>query len=225
MMRRLVRMAAPVAARLTVVALAVCALAVCAVPRAARAQTHGHTAGMVHPASADSTAKGPGPTATTSAPAGQAAFAVIADVVRQLEADPATDWTRVDIERLRQHLIDMDEVMMRSSVRMTAVEGGARFTVRGAPKTAAAIQRILTAHASMLSAMPAASAMVGTAVVASVRGRADGADFTVTAAIPQDARAVARIRGLGFAGLLTVGEHHAAHHLALARGDAMMARH
>ncbi len=225
MMRRLVRMAAPVAARLTVVALAVCALAVCAVPRAARAQTHGHTAGMVHPASADSTAKGPGPTATTSAPAGQAAFAVIADVVRQLEADPATDWTRVDIERLRQHLIDMDEVMMRSSVRMTAVEGGARFTVRGAPKTAAAMQRMLTAHAGMLSAMPAASAMVGTAVVASVRGRADGADFTVTAAIPQDARAVARIRGLGFAGLLTVGEHHAAHHLALARGDAMMARH
>ena len=225
MMRRLVRMAAPVAARLTVVALAVCALAVCAVPRAARAQTHGHTAGMVHPASADSTAKGPGPTATTSAPAGQAAFAVIADVVRQLEADPATDWTRVDIERLRQHLIDMDEVMMRSSVRMTAVEGGARFTVRGAPKTAAAMQRMLTAHAGMLSAMPAASAMVGTAVVASVRGRADGADFTVTAAIPQDARAVARIRGLGFAGLLTVAEHHAAHHLALARGDAMMARH
>ncbi len=225
MMRRLVRMAAPVAARLTVVALAVCALAVCAVPRAARAQTHGHTAGMVHPASADSTAKGPGPTATTSAPAGQAAFAVIADVVRQLEADPATDWTRVDIERLRQHLIDMDEVMMRSSVRMTAVEGGARFTVRGAPKTAAAIQRMLTAHAGMLSAMPASSAMVGTAVVASVRARADGADFTVTAAIPQDARAVARIRGLGFAGLLTVGEHHAAHHLALARGDAMMARH
>jgi hypothetical protein len=216
-------MAAPVAARLTVVALAVCALAVCAVPRAARAQTHGHTAGMVHPASADSTAKGPGPTATTSAPAGQAAFAVIADVVRQLEADPATDWTRVDIERLRQHLIDMDEVMMRSSVRMTAVEGGARFTVRGAPKTAAAIQRMLTAHAGMLSAMPASSAMVGTAVVASVRARADGADFTVTAAIPQDARAVARIRGLGFAGLLTVGEHHAAHHLALARGDAMMA--
>ena len=225
MMRRLVRMAAPVAARLTVVALAVCALAVCAVPRAARAQTHGHTAGMVHPASADSTAKGPGPTATTSAPAGQAAFAVIADVVRQREADPATDWTRVDIERLRQHLIDMDEVMMRSSVRMTAVEGGARFTVRGAPKTAAAIQRMLTAHAGMLSAMPASSAMVGTAVVASVRARADGADFTVTAAIPQDARAVARIRGLGFAGLLTVGEHHAAHHLALARGDAMMARH
>ena len=224
-MRRLVRMAAPVAARLTVVALAVCALAVCAVPRAARAQTHGHTAGMVHPASADSTAKGPGPTATTSAPAGQAAFAVIADVVRQLEADPATDWTRVDIERLRQHLIDMDEVMMRSSVRMTAVEGGARLTVRGAPKTAAAIQRMLTAHAGMLSAMPASSAMVGTAVVASVRARADGADFTVTAAIPQDARAVARIRGLGFAGLLTVGEHHAAHHLALARGDAMMARH
>jgi hypothetical protein len=35
---------------------------------------------------------------------------------------------------------------------------------------------------------------------------------------PADSATVARIRGLGFAGLLTQGAHHQAHHLAMARG-------
>jgi hypothetical protein len=47
----------------------------------------------------------------------------------------------------------------------------------------------------------------------------NGIRFTVTAKDRADARQVARIRGLGFAGLLTEGDHHARHHLALARGE------
>jgi hypothetical protein len=34
-----------------------------------------------------------------------------------LRADSTTDWTKVDIEGLRQHLIDMDDVTMRATVR------------------------------------------------------------------------------------------------------------
>ena len=45
---------------------------------------------------------------------GQAAFATISEVVRLLKADSATDWSKVDIEALRRHLIDMDAVTMRS---------------------------------------------------------------------------------------------------------------
>jgi len=45
---------------------------------------------------------------------GQDAFGAIAEVVRFLEADPETDWSAVDLERLRQHLIDMNEVVLRS---------------------------------------------------------------------------------------------------------------
>src|SRR5690349_19552961 len=37
---------------------------------------------------------------------GQAAFATISEIVRMLKADPKTDWSRVNIEALRQHLID-----------------------------------------------------------------------------------------------------------------------
>jgi hypothetical protein len=43
----------------------------------------------------------------------------------------------------------------------------------------------------------------------------------VTARDAEDAKAVARVRGLGFIGLLTLGAHHQPHHLAMARGRAM----
>lgn len=35
---------------------------------------------------------------------GQSAFAAIQEIVTKLEADPATDWSKIDIESLRQHL-------------------------------------------------------------------------------------------------------------------------
>lgn len=49
---------------------------------------------------------------------------------------------------------------------------------------------------------------------------AGGVRLTVVAKKPDDPKAVARIRGLGFAGLMTEGAHHQAHHLAMARGEA-----
>src|SRR5262245_28903445 len=47
---------------------------------------------------------------------GQDAFGAIAEVVAILDADPATGWSRVDLERLRRHLIDMNEVVLRAAV-------------------------------------------------------------------------------------------------------------
>jgi hypothetical protein len=58
---------------------------------------------------------------------GQSAFAAIQEIVAQLMADPTTDWSRVDTEALRQHLIDMDNVTLRAQVDVQEVEGGARF--------------------------------------------------------------------------------------------------
>jgi hypothetical protein len=48
-----------------------------------------------------------------------------------------------------------------------------------------------------------------------------GVRLTVVAKDPADARTVARIRGLGFIGLLVQGGHHQPHHLAMARGEAL----
>ena len=64
--------------------------------------------------------------------AGQSAFAAIQEIVQILEADPKTDWSKVDIEALRRHLIDMNNVTLYADVRSEPVEGGMRFTVTGA---------------------------------------------------------------------------------------------
>lgn len=165
-----------------------------AAPAIAIAQEHVHQPGMSHDQ----------PPVSARQP-GQSAFAAVAEVVALLVADSATDWSRVDIEALRQHLIDMDEVTLRSTVRAEPVPGGARFVVTGTGRTVGAIRRMATAHAGTIESPWHAV----------VEARAGGVTLTVTSSVARDE---ARIRGLGFIGLLTVGEHHGAHHLAIARG-------
>lgn len=146
--------------------------------------------------------------------AGQSAFAAIQEIVAHLMADPDTDWASVDIEALRQHLVDMDNVTLRARVETQPVDGGARFVVTSDdPTVTASIRAMVPAHAATmdgvegwhLSAEPAEG----------------GAILTATG----NDEAEPRIRGLGFIGLMTVGMHHPAHHLAIATGQAPHAHH
>ena len=137
---------------------------------------------------------------------GQDTFGAIAEIVGILEADPATDWTKVDVERLRQHLIDMNEVMLRAAVSQTSVPGGLAMDITGTGRTEQAIRAMVTPHAVELDRMPEWSAKTGPV--------AGGVRLTVIAKETGDAKLVARIRGLGFAGLITEGAHHQPHHLA-----------
>jgi hypothetical protein len=75
--------------------------------------------------------------------------------VRLLEADAATDWSKVNLEALRQHLIDMNDVTLRSAAVQAEVPGGARFDVTGEGRTTGAIRRMLTSHSRMLPVEPA----------------------------------------------------------------------
>jgi hypothetical protein len=144
---------------------------------------------------------------------GQDAFGAIAEIVRILDADPATDWTKVDIERLRQHLIDMNEVMLRSAVKQTPVSGGLAMEITGTGRTEQAIRAMVVPHAIELDRLP-----TFTARTESIPG---GVRLTVLVKNTDDAKGVARIRGLGFAGLITEGAHHQAHHLAMAKGETI----
>jgi hypothetical protein len=144
---------------------------------------------------------------------GQDAFAAIAEVVRLLDADPQTDWSKVDLERLRQHLIDMNEVVLRSEVKQTPVPGGLAMEITGTGRTERAIRAMVVPHAAELDRMPAWSART--------EPIAGGIRLIIVAKKPDDAKAVARIRGLGFAGLITEGAHHQPHHLAMAKGEAL----
>lgn len=145
---------------------------------------------------------------------GQAAFAAISEVVKKLKADSTTDWSKVNIEALRQHLIDMDDVVMRASAKATSVDGGVSLEITGTGKVAGAIKRMASMHAMALN-MEGEYAAKSSEIEHGVR-------LVVTAKDGSDAKAVARIRGLGFAGLLAEGDHHARHHLMLAKGEPMM---
>jgi hypothetical protein len=167
-----------------------------------------HTGGMDHMAGMPHEGA---PTMATES--GQAAFAAIAEVVKILKADSTTDWSKVNLEALRLHLIDMDNVTLRSRVRQTPTTGGLVMNVTGTPPVAAAIQRMVGMHAMMLSG---SDDMLAKAVI--IPG---GMRLTVTARDTADTRLVARIRGLGFIGLMTEGAHHQMHHLMVARGGMM----
>ena len=144
---------------------------------------------------------------------GHAAFAAISEIVKKLKADTTTDWSKVNIEALRQHLIDMDDVVMRSSAKATNVDGGVSLDITGTGKVAAAIRRMEGMHAMALNE--------GDEYAAKSSEIPGGVRLVVTAKNAGDAKVVARIRGLGFAGLLAEGDHHAMHHLMLAKGEEM----
>jgi hypothetical protein len=144
---------------------------------------------------------------------GQDAFGAIAEVVQMLDADPATEWSKVDLERLRQHLIDMNDVVLRSQVTQSSVPGGLVMDVTGTGRTEQAIRAMIVPHAAELDRLPEYAAKTEL-----IPG---GVRLTVTAKAPDDAKAAARLRGLGFIGLLTVGAHHGLHHLAMAKGEAV----
>lgn len=181
-------------------------------PLALSAQGMTHAPGMSHDHGAATK-----PAAAVNAPmaatqTGQAAFAAIAEIVRILEADPKTDWSKVNLEALRQHLIDMDDLTLRAMVRTEPITGGASFVVTGTGRVRDAIRRMAKEHGQMM----------GSAGVRWVTEEIpEGVKVTVTSTTPNDAKAVARIRGLGFIGLMTVGEHHTVHHLGVARGTMM----
>ena len=138
--------------------------------------------------------------------AGQSAFATIAEVVNVLKADPNTDWSNVSIDALREHLRDMDVVTIDSSTVTEDVGGGVRFIVTGAEDVSPSIQRMVMAHAQVMNGVDGWSY--------SAEEIPDGAILTV---IPPEAD-LAKLKGLGFYGIMASGMHHQPHHWMMATG-------
>ena len=139
---------------------------------------------------------------------GQDAFGAIQEIVRMLDADPKTDWSKVDLEALRQHLIDMNEVTLKADAAPKQIDGGLEIPVTGSGRTLVAIQRMIPAYAQMANGHNAWSAKASELP--------NGELLTVTATDPKE---VQHIRGLGFIGLLASGSWHQPHHLAMTKGE------
>jgi hypothetical protein len=190
--------------RLTFAAFAAAALALAGQPAAG--QEHQHSPGMQHSAGMDMPAA---PSSSLPREGGQAEFSAVGEISNMLQADPNTDWSKVDLDALRAHLIEMDNVMMQARVMTTPVPGGARFDISGAtPAVRESIQHMVAMHTMMTNGDNGRHEVSTTTP--------DGATMTVTAS---GDRAAAEIRALGFFGILTGGTHHQLHHLMMAKGE------
>jgi len=138
---------------------------------------------------------------------GQSAFAAIQEIVEILDADPTTDWGKVNIEALRRHLIDMDNVTLQAEVKPEPVEGGMRFTVTGTGEVVGSIQRMTSAHAMTMGGVEGWGY--------EVEDLPDGVILTVK--VPPTDRA--KLSALGFTGVMALGMHHQQHHLGIALGQ------
>lgn len=138
---------------------------------------------------------------------GQDAFGAIQEIVQALEADPATDWSRVNIAALREHLIDMNEVTLRAAADERARDDGIEITVTGEGRTLAAIKRMVPAHIAELAA---------SGWKAKTEELPNGAKIIVTS---DDPKQTAKLKALGFLGIMVQGGHHQPHHLAMAKGE------
>jgi predicted RNA binding protein YcfA (HicA-like mRNA interferase family) len=141
---------------------------------------------------------------------GQEAFGTIQEVVQILEADPTTDWSKVNIAALREHLIDMNEVTLRAVATEQALENGVEIAVTGEGRTLEAIRRMVPAHVGEL---------VKIGWIAKTEDLPNGVKLSVTT---NDSKQVTKLKALGFMGIMVQGGHHQPHHLMMAKGDFHM---
>jgi hypothetical protein len=140
---------------------------------------------------------------------GQEAFGAIQEIVQILEADPTTDWSKVNIEALRQHLIDMNEVTMRAAATEHVLDNGIVIDVTGEGRTLDAIKRMVPAHVQELREI---------GWNAKTEEMPNGVKLTVMAS---EAQPLTKLKALGFMGIMVQGGHHQPHHLMMAKGEFM----
>lgn len=138
---------------------------------------------------------------------GQDAFGAIQEIVRILEADPATDWSKVNIAALRDHLIDMNEVTLHAVADEHVLDDGVEIIVTGEGRTADAIKRMVPAHVHELNAM---------GWNAKTEDLPNGVKLVI---ISTDPNQVTKLKALGFMGIMVQGSHHQMHHLMMAKGE------
>ncbi len=174
----------------------------------ALAQTHDHGASGKAMPTDQTKMKHHGHRSAAPTQPGQDAFAAIQEIVEILEADKTTDWTKVNIEALRQHLVDMSNVTLLASARNEPLSDGMRFIVTGNNDViVASIRRMTTAHAATMNGVN--GWRFGAAPV-------DGGAILEVRVPDAD---VAKLKALGFIGVMTRGMHHQEHHLMIARGQ------
>ncbi len=170
------------------------------------ASAHMHHANMDH-ASMMSHGQAAAPAILTES--GTDPFATLQEVITALEASPNTDWEKVNIEALRLHLVEMQDMTINVQVKQRRIDNGFQAVVT--PTTSRAVKsltRVLSGHPAQMKAETGWDMQVSN----------NNGVFTLTVTT-DNAKDVAKIRGLGYIGVMAYGNHHQPHHWAMASGD------
>ena len=141
---------------------------------------------------------------------GQDAFGTIQEIVQILQADPTTDWSKVNIGVLRQHLIDMNDVTLNAVTAEHMLDKGIEIAVTGEGRTLEAIKRMVPTHVNELREI---------GWNAKSDELPNGVKLTVMAS---EAQPLTKLKALGFMGIMVQGSHHQPHHLMMAKGQFAM---
>jgi len=147
---------------------------------------------------------------------GNDAFGTIQEVIAKLNKNPNTDWKQVNLEALRQHLLDMNDMTFNVEViSQKPIHNGLEAIVKPTtPRATIALEKIFKAHPYWIK-KEAGWTM-------HVKKNNDQYILTTTSENPKDTD---KIRGLGYIGLMAYGTHHQSHHWAMATGKNPHAHH
>jgi len=141
---------------------------------------------------------------------GNDAFGAIQEAIRQLDADPKTDWNKINPEALRQHLVDMHNFTVNVDVLShKSVENGFETVIRPTTKRSEeSLDRVFAVHPMQLKKE------TGWDMQVSKKG--DLFTLKVTTSKPAE---ISRLRALGYVGVMAMGEHHQIHHWGIVKGE------
>lgn len=163
---------------------------------------HEHTPAMKHSVMIDADAP--------IVEGGQATFAALIEMVALLERDSETDWASVDIDALREHLLDMNYLMMQTEATKSIIgDTKIQFTVRGTVKSVPSIHRMVPAHSRYIGQSR------NWAIEPELNN--DGAMLTITV---DSTSTLNRLYALGFYGFMSLDSHHENHHYLMAIGQS-----
>ena len=140
---------------------------------------------------------------------GQGGFTAIAEIVALLQADPNTDWSKVNIDMLREHLVDMNELAMNATAKTQVKNDSVEFHIAASDRTLKAVHAMVPAHAGVLTDT--------TNWRVSAKLTDDGAIMILVA---ENLHELQKIKALGFFGIMATGAHHQDHHMLIATGAA-----
>ncbi len=150
------------------------------------------------------------PSATPLKEAGNAIFGTLQETIKMLDANPETDWEKVDLEGLRQHLIDMENFTSGVDVLSNEkIAKGSKIVIRAKSKVAHdSLSRALKAHPSMMQSE--------TGWTMGVEQNKERFTLTIETQKPEE---ITRLRALGYIGVMALGDHHQVHHWLMASGS------